>query len=90
MSEEKPFSSPVTIAGGAGTHIVSSVGEALDFLTTEWPGEHGTLHAEAVETCHKVLDGHRSTSDARHALVRAAREEGILADQFPEERRNVQ
>lgn len=90
MSEEKPFSSPVTIASGTGTHTISSVGEALDFLTTAWPREHGTRHAEAVETCHKVLDGHRSTSDARDALEVAARDEGILAEQSPEERRNVQ
>ena len=38
-----------------------------------------------VETCLKVLDGHRSTEDARRALIEAAKECDVLA---PEQTRH--
>ncbi|MGO4842821.1 DUF982 domain-containing protein, partial [Rhizobiaceae sp. 2RAB30] len=39
----------------------------------------GPRHRDAVDTCLKVLDGHRSTIDARNAFIEAAREAHILA-----------
>jgi len=76
---DKHFDVPVAIRIGATTHAIGSVREALDLLaSTQWPGERGPRHRDATEACLKVLDGHRSTADARTGFVEAAREAGIL------------
>ncbi|MBD0416202.1 DUF982 domain-containing protein [Oryzicola mucosus] len=81
MSEDKSFSQPVVL------HIPSikrdvhirDASQALNSLTSLWPSQRGARHRDAVETCLKVLDGHRSAEDARMALIEAAREAGLLA-----------
>ena len=76
---DKPFDAPVAIRMGEAMCTISSVREALDLLaSTQWPGERGPRHRDASEACLKVLDGHRSTADARTGFVEAAREAGIL------------
>ena len=77
--EDKTFEEPVIIGGPDGTPIeIHSVVQARDVLASpNWP-ERGPRHQDAVDACLKVLDGHRSTVDARMALIDAALEAAIL------------
>lgn len=81
MIDEKPFDRPVTLElGRIGDYRrIWTTRQAADCLMTAWPLNRGPRHRDAVETCLKVLDGHRSTSDAREALIAAAEESEVLA-----------
>ncbi len=81
MMDKKPFDSPVTLElGRIGRYRrIENVQEAAECLMTVWPLNRGARHRDAVETCLKVLDGHRSTEDARRALIEAAMESEVLA-----------
>lgn len=83
MMDEKPFDEPVTLElGRIGRYRqIRNTREAADCLMTVWPLNRGARHRDAVETCLKVLDGHRSTADARRALIEAAKESDVLAPQ---------
>lgn len=83
MTDEKPFDKPVMLELGRIGHYrrIDNAREAVECLMTVWPLNRGTRHRDAVETCLKVLDGHRSTEDARRALIEAARESEVLAPQ---------
>jgi hypothetical protein len=76
MIDNKPFETPVTLAFGHAGEIrsIRSAQEAVECLMTLWPPDRGPRHRDAVETCLKVLEGYRSTADARRALIEAARE----------------
>jgi len=77
----KPLPSPVVLSHGPDARELSSVREVLDALTLMWPEEaRGPRHRDAVETCLKVLDGHRSIADAMMALQAAAEEAGLRLD----------
>ena len=74
----KPFDDPVAVKLGSRVFTVGSVEQAYDLLTDlDWP-ERGPRHRDASETCLKVIDGHRSTVEARREFVAAAREAGVL------------
>jgi hypothetical protein len=77
---DKPFDKPVTLClGPPGEYaVVASTSQAVECLLQQWPERHGPRHRDALDTCYKVLDGHRSTIDARQALVEAADEAGVL------------
>ena len=79
---DKPFDIPVRVLlEPDNVRSVTSTLEAAENLTNvRWPGERDAKHRDAVETCLKVLDGHRSTVDARNAFVEAARAAGILVE----------
>ncbi len=81
---DKRFQQPVKISldpAGEPT-VVRSTRQAAELLTTQWPTTgRGPRHRDAVDACLKVLDGHRSTVDARNALIEAAQEAGIPADE---------
>ena len=80
-SEDKDFDRPVLVNAQAGRVAVASVRQAYDLLAdVDWPAERGDRHRDAVETCLKVLDGHRAASDAREAFIAAARAGSVLAD----------
>lgn len=80
MMDEKPFDKPVLLElGRIGSYRhIDSTREAVECLTTVWPLNRGPRHRDAVETCLKVQEGHRSTADARQALIEAARESDVL------------
>ena len=80
MMDEKPFDKPVTIElGHVGKYRrIHTTREAAECLMTDWPLNRGLRHKDALDTCLKVLEGHRSTSDAREALIAAARESEVL------------
>lgn len=80
---DKGFQQPVVISldQGGGPIAVRNTRQATDLLLTQWPARRGPRHRDAVDACLKVLDGHRSTVDARNAFIEAAEEAGILADE---------
>jgi hypothetical protein len=81
---DRRFQQPVTILLGPGGEpiAVRSTRQAAELLTTQWPTTgRGPRHRDAVNACLKVLGGHRSTVDARNALIEAAEEAGISADE---------
>jgi hypothetical protein len=56
---------------------ISTTVEARDLLASpDWP--RGPAHEAAYATCLKVLDGNRSTVDARDRFVEAARAASLL------------
>jgi hypothetical protein len=77
--DDKPFQPPVTLEFGRSNarRRIASAREAAECLMTIWPLQRGPRHRDAVETCLKVLDGHRSASEARRALIEAANESHI-------------
>jgi hypothetical protein len=78
---DKPLEPPVTLlVDGSAVHI-ATVRSAADLLaSTQWPGERGPRHRDALDTCLKVLDGHRVVSEARRELLLAAEEAGLAVD----------
>ncbi|HEV2901508.1 MAG TPA: DUF982 domain-containing protein [Pseudaminobacter sp.] len=80
---DKRFQRPVVISLGPADEelAVRNTHQAVDLLLTQWPAGRGPRHRDAVDTCLKVLDGHRSTVDAYDAFREAAEEAGILADE---------
>lgn len=65
---------PLLIRLRQGAVAVGSTQQALDLLSDpEWP-VRGPRHRDATDACLKVLDGHRSTDDARRAFADAVEE----------------
>ena len=74
----KLFPAPVNIVLAGQRIAVASTQQATDLLIdVDWP-QRGPRHREATEACLKVLEGYRSTEDARNAFVEAAREAAVL------------
>jgi hypothetical protein len=74
----KPLDPPVVLSLEGRDVTVESVQQAILLLSdVNWPGPRDALHADALETCVKVLDGHRSTEDARKRLTEVARAAGV-------------
>lgn len=79
--DDKTFEDPVALKGGIA---VATTAQARDRLASvDWP-VRGSAHERALDACLKVLDGHRSTTDAHMAFVEAAREAGLLDDGRPD------
>ncbi|TIM03996.1 MAG: DUF982 domain-containing protein [Mesorhizobium sp.] len=80
MMDSKPFEKPVVVElGHVGKYReIRSTQEAAECLMTVWPLNRGPRHRDALDTCLKVLEGYRSTADARRALVEAAKESDVL------------
>lgn len=84
--DDKPFDEPVLIRGPEGVLSIGSVRQARDLLASvDWPGPRDDLHENALDTCLKVLDGHRSTEDGRQRLVEAALAAGVYETSGPAE-----
>ena len=80
-SDPKHFATPVVLMIEGRDVIVEGAAQAAALLAdVRWPGPRDDLHAEALETCFKVLEGHRSTEDARARLVDAALAAGIYSN----------
>ena len=74
----KPLPQPLLLADAGDGRSLETVQDVLDALTLAWPEDaRGPRHRDAVETCLKVIDGHRSASDAESALFLAAEEAGF-------------
>lgn len=71
----------VRMVDGGRVLSVRSAEEASALLaSTDWPGERTARHRDAFEAAEKVLEGYRSTEDARNAFVEAAREASVLVE----------
>ena len=80
-SEPKHFATPVIVLIEGRDVIIEGAAQAAALLAdVRWPGPRDDLHADALETCLKVLEGHRSTEDARARLVDAALAAGIYSN----------
>jgi hypothetical protein len=80
-SPKKLFDRPLKLRFADHDVMVGSVAEATELLANvDWP-ERGPRHRDAYETCLKVLDGHRTTENARRELVAAAREAGLAVEE---------
>jgi hypothetical protein len=82
MMDTKPFEAPVVVEFGQAGKLrpIRGAWGAADRPTDAWPLNRGSRHRDAVETCLKVLEGGRSTAEARRVLIEAARESGVLAN----------
>jgi hypothetical protein len=77
--DDKRFKEAVEITGRGGVIAVHSARQALDLLVDpDWP-MRGPRHRDATDACLKVLEGYRSTEDARVAFIDAANEASIAA-----------
>lgn len=78
--DNKPFEKPVVVElGRVGKYReIRSTQEAAECLASAWPLNRGPRHRDALDTCLKVLEGYRSTADARRALIEAAKESDVL------------
>ncbi len=82
------FDHPVAVMVDKHKVIVREVEQARDLLMNDWPSRRGPRHRDALETCLKVLDGHRSTVDAEIRFREAAQEAGIILDRAETELRS--
>lgn len=80
--DDKPFDTPVRVQFGPGDfrEVTSTMAAAELLADIDWPGDRDRKHRDAVDACLKVLDGHRSTVDARNTFIEAARGAGILIE----------
>jgi hypothetical protein len=68
MPDQKPFSQPIDASLKGRTVTVSSAEDARDLLMdVDWPSR-GARHTNALDLCHKVLAGERSTAEAEEAF----------------------
>jgi hypothetical protein len=74
---DKRFAEAVEIDFGGVRSVASARSAAQALLDVRWP-RRGPRYRDAVDTCLKLLDGHRPPLDAHRAFVEAAREAGIL------------
>lgn len=86
--DDKLFEKSVTVRFAADGKIqrVRFAHEASALLaSSDWPGKGRRCIRDAFETAEKVLEGDRSTEDARDRFVEAAREAGILVEPSDDE-----
>ena len=81
MNDAKPFEHPIRVSTPDGPAEIASIREALDFLSSRWTAAQDAAHRVSVETCLKVLDGHRSSVDGFNAFCAAAKASGLLLDE---------
>lgn len=75
---DHPLPGPVSLSLDGEQKSIATVEEAVTLLSTGWPQDkRGPRHRDALETCLKVLDGHRSVVDAQAALGAAVEEAGL-------------
>ena len=81
MTDDKYFGVPVTLSsGGARKFTIKSVREAAWILAEKWPRFEGSAFMRALRACAAVLEGRRSASHARRALMLAAREADLKVE----------
>jgi len=78
------FSEPVTLRlGSSGERKVATVWEALECMYQQWPiraRDHSWR--VAFQACRDALDGWRTPQNAQKAFLKAARQAGLIPQQF--------
>jgi len=72
MTIDKHFQRPVALIIAGTTHMVSSIREAAWLLADQWPDFSCEYFRRALSACAAALEGRRSASYARRALILAA------------------
>lgn len=77
MTIDKPFEKPVSIVIAGSQHMINSIREASWVLADQWPDFSSQAFQKALAACADALEGKRSTSYARRALVVAAHKDKV-------------
>ncbi|HBF29795.1 DUF982 domain-containing protein [Rhizobium sp.] len=77
MTIDKPFEKPVAIVIAGTQHMIQSIREAAWLLADQWPDFSSKSFQKALAACADALEGKRSPSYARRALVVAAYKDKI-------------
>lgn len=73
-----PFDHVTVQSGGQGrVKTLGSIGEAIEFLTHDWPVDKGRKFNTAMRVCVDALDGKQSGEAASLAFIEAADDAGI-------------
>ena len=73
------FQTPVAVAdvNSRISHLVSTVGEAADFLFDNWPGHDSQLWTDAMNRCEAAKSGTTSIALARADFIKAVEQAGM-------------
>lgn len=77
MPIDKQFEQPVALVIAGTRHIVGSIREAAWILADQWPDFSSVSFRRALAACGDALEGKRSPSYARRALLIAARKDHV-------------
>ena len=77
--DRKPFRVPITVFldDSRTFHIITSVGDAADFLFDNWTGNDCASWMSAMDQCTLAMDGAAERDDARSAFLEAADNAGM-------------
>jgi hypothetical protein len=72
---------PVAIWEGCAQRILNTVEEASRYLAEDWPGDrNATSYSVACEACLAAFEDNATADQARPAIIKAARDAGILVE----------
>lgn len=80
----KHFDRPVRIRLEPHGKVISvdSTRQAADLLiSVDWPGPRDDWHRDAVDTCEKVMEGHRAPAEGHRAFEKVAKAAGLVVEQ---------
>ncbi|MGV1952820.1 MULTISPECIES: DUF982 domain-containing protein [Rhizobium/Agrobacterium group] len=72
MTLDRDFQRPVALVIAGTTHMVRSIREAAWLLADQWPDFSCEYFRKALSACAAALEGRRSATYARRALILAA------------------
>jgi Protein of unknown function (DUF982) len=77
MMIDKRFEKPLGLVLAGSHHMINSIREASWLLADQWPNFSSESFQKALAACADALEGKRSTSYARRALVVAAHRDKV-------------
>src|SRR6478609_5221826 len=80
MTETTFWNRPVVIVIGSAKHIVRNTREAAWLLADQWPVIGGKSFIRALRACAASLEGKKSATYARLALIAAARHANLSVE----------
>ncbi|EPE96866.1 DUF982 domain-containing protein [Rhizobium grahamii] len=80
MTEITFWNRPVVIVIGSAKHIVRNTREAAWLLADKWPVVGGKSFIRALRACAASLEGKKSATYARLALIAAARHANLSVE----------
>jgi hypothetical protein len=77
MPIDKSFEKPLALVIEGSRHAIGSIREAAWVLADKWPDFSSAPFRRALAACGDALEGKRSTSYARRALLLAAHSDKV-------------
>lgn len=77
MPIDKQFEKPFALVIAGSRHMIGSIREAAWILADQWPDFSSASFRRALTACGDALEGKRSTSYARRALLIAAHKDKV-------------